>query len=66
MSGTVRNPFLVECAIGADGLRERQPRLGALMLVTHDEWVVARRKLSIETLARVTDTPAVRLPALAA
>ncbi len=38
----------------------------ALMLETNDEWVVARRYMSLETLARVTDNPTVRLPAVAA
>jgi len=32
----------------------------------HDEWAVARRCMSLETLARVTDHPTVRLPAVAA
>ena len=39
--------------------------VGALMLETNDEWAVARRYMSLETLARVTDTAAVRLPAVA-
>lgn len=40
--------------------------VGALMLETNDEWAVARRYMSLETLARVTDNPIVRLPAAAA
>ena len=36
------------------------------MLETNDEWAVARRYMSLETLARVTDTETVRLPAVAA
>lgn len=40
--------------------------VGALMLETNDEWVVARRYMSLETLARVTQNPNVRLPAVAA
>lgn len=40
--------------------------VGALMLETNDEWAVARRYMSLETLARVTDNPTVRLPAVAA
>ena len=40
-------------------------RVGALMLETNDEWAVARRYMSLETLARVTDNPTVRLPAVA-
>ena len=39
--------------------------VGALMLETNDEWAVARRYMSLETLARVTDTPTVRLSAVA-
>ena len=38
---------------------------GAPMLETNDDWTVARRCMSLETLARVTDTPIVRLPAVA-
>lgn len=40
--------------------------VGALMLETNDEWAVARRYMSLETLARVTNTTNVRLPAVAA
>ena len=39
--------------------------VGALMLETNDEWAVARRYMSLETVARVTDSPTVRLPAVA-
>jgi len=39
--------------------------VGALMLETNDEWAVARRYMSLETLACVTDNPNVRLPAVA-
>jgi transposase-like protein len=39
--------------------------VGALMLETNNEWAVARRYMSLETLARVTDNPTVRLPAVA-
>jgi hypothetical protein len=35
------------------------------MLETNDDWAVARRYMSLETLARVTDTQTVRLPAMA-
>jgi hypothetical protein len=35
------------------------------LLETNDEWAVARRYMSLETLARVTDNPTVRLPAVA-
>jgi transposase-like protein len=41
--------------------------VGALMLDNNDEWAVARRYMSLETLARVTNTAAsVSLPAVAA
>ena len=40
--------------------------VGALMLETNDEWAVARRYMSLEALARVLHTDAVRLPAVAA
>ena len=36
------------------------------MLEANDEWTVAWRYMSLETLARVTDNPNVRLPAVAA
>jgi len=39
--------------------------VGALMLETNDEWTVARRYMSLESIARVTDNPTVRLPAVA-
>lgn len=39
--------------------------VGVLMLETNDEWAVARRYMSLETLARVTDNPTVRRPAVA-
>lgn len=39
--------------------------VGALILETNDEWTVARRYMSLETLARVTDNPTCRLPAVA-
>jgi putative transposase len=39
--------------------------VGALMLETNDEWAVARRYMSLETIARVTDIATVRLPAVA-
>lgn len=40
-------------------------RVGALMLETSDEWAVARRSTSFETLARFTDNPTVKLPTAA-
>ena len=39
--------------------------VGALMLETNDEWTVARRYMSLETLARVTNNPSLRLSAVA-
>mgnify|MGYP003609210362 CR=1 FL=1 len=36
--------------------------VGALILATNDEWAVARRYMSLETLARVPDNPDVRSP----
>jgi transposase-like protein len=39
--------------------------VGAVLLETNDEWTVARRYMSLETLARVTDNQTVRLPAVA-
>jgi len=39
--------------------------VGAIMLETNDEWTVARRYMSLETLARVNDNTNVRLPAVA-
>lgn len=39
--------------------------VGALMLETNDEWAVARRYMSLETLARLTNTATVRLSAVA-
>jgi putative transposase len=35
------------------------------MLETNDEWTAARRSMSLESLARVTDNPTVSLPAVA-
>jgi putative transposase len=40
--------------------------VGARMLETSDEWAVARRYMSLEALARVIHTDAVRLPAVVA
>ena len=39
--------------------------VGAIMLETNDEWTLARRYMSPETLARVNDTPNVRVSAVA-
>lgn len=39
--------------------------VGALMPETNDERTVARRYMSLESLARVTDNHDVRLPAVA-
>ena len=47
----------------ATGLEPWRPR-GAL-IETSDEWAVARRYMGLESLARITDTHNVRLPAVA-
>jgi len=39
--------------------------VGAMMIETNDEWAVARRYMGLESLARITDTHNVRLPAVA-
>ncbi len=38
--------------------------VGALMLEQNDEWAVCRRYMSLETLAAMSDDPAVRLKAI--
>jgi putative transposase len=40
--------------------------VGALMLEQSDEWAVSRRYFSLESLASLTDTDALKLPAVAA
>ena len=40
--------------------------VGALMLETNDEWAVARRYMSLETMARITENANIKLPAVAA
>ena len=40
--------------------------VGALMLETNDEWAVARRYMSFETLARITEKANIKLPTVAA
>lgn len=40
--------------------------VGALMLETNNEWAVARRYMSLETLARITENANIKLPAVAA
>ena len=35
------------------------------LIETNGEWTVARRYMSLETLARVNDNPNIRLPAVA-
>ena len=40
--------------------------VGALMLETNDEWAVARRYMSLETIARITGNANIKLPAVAA
>jgi len=38
--------------------------VGAIMLEVNDEWTVARRYMSLETVARATDNPNVRSSAV--
>ena len=45
-------------------LAQRDAAGGAIHTI-NGEWTVARRYMSLETLARVTDNPNVRLPAVA-
>jgi len=45
--------------------REVKRRADVIGIFPNDEWAVARRYMSLETLARVTDNPTVRLPAAA-
>ncbi len=40
--------------------------VGALMLEQNDEWAVSRRSMSLESLAAVSRSPVVRLPAITA
>jgi len=40
--------------------------VGALLLEQNDEWAVQRRYMTLETMAPVSDDPAVKLPAVAA
>ena len=52
--------------VGAFGASLGPMARRASLLETNDEWAVARRYMSLESLARVTDNPNVRLPAVAA
>lgn len=40
--------------------------VGALMLEQQDEWAVARRYMTLESLATVSDNPLISLPGVAA
>ena len=46
-------------------VKRRADDVGAVLFEQNDEWTVARRHMSLETLARVTDNPTGRLPAVA-
>ena len=39
--------------------------VGALLLEQNDEWAIQRRYMTLETLAPISDDPAVSLPAVA-
>lgn len=52
-------------SLGRSPLCLNQWRINGSLLETNDEWAVARRYMSLETLARVTDNPNFRLPAVA-
>ena len=40
--------------------------VGALMLEQNDEWAVARRYMTLESLSQMSDDPVLSLPAVAA
>ena len=40
--------------------------VGALLLEQNDAWAIQRRSMTLETLAPISNDPAVRLPAVAA
>jgi len=52
--------------VGASGMGRGPWRHHAERLGTNDEWAVARRYMPLETLARVTDNPTIRLSAVTA
>ena len=58
--------IVVRRAYAAPLARRSHLTVGALMIETNDEWAVARRYMSLETLARIVQTASVRLPAVAA
>jgi transposase-like protein len=64
--GIFPNDNAIVRLVGASGMGLGPWRHHAELLETNDEWALARRYTSLETLARVTDNPTVRLPAVAA
>ncbi len=64
--GIFPNDAAIIRLVGAFGMGLGPWRHHASLLETNGEWAVARRYMSLESLARVSDNPTVRLPAVAA
>ena len=60
------HPILAHRDAAGGGHPHHQWRTKASPLEVNDEWVVARRCMRLETIAKVTDTEIVRLPGVAA